>query len=579
MTFEDCLNLALRILPLLPQVPMDVSYEMQIPLIIAYYPESSVYRRWHAEHGGVSPFCKEVRASRTLTKVLGGIHCQNSEGVDHTPSPAISDGSAGSDRSQSITSHRSRQSGSAYSWTTKDDKESISRSEPSHVEEGTPHDDEYAEVCEGDGEVLSDGQAASDGEEGLGDSPTWNTHSGVSHVFGTHKETDGESDHEEGTPPKWQKWCQPSPKEETSSHESEESSSSKEEQPTNEALRDRCQQQAWHMDTNFDAWWHKKITKGLPGWAARDTMICNLPEHGKVQPNHPDLVGLPLEYMRDCQAFEGIPLDLYDLCQFYALGMTGDPPKFPAPREPATHRQIQDLLKSAHTIGRSYLIMAHSADSVMAVSLLKELHTATCLRWLQVNLQDKSVKLFFYPLCAYVGGNDLSYLNHIIIAHYNVSYGCGRCLKQVFVSSLALHTHKKVCLGFPSKKASGVPDSKPKSGRGNSRHRASSKATPKKDGKGGTAANSQGLSAPSASQTSPCRSRRGTSHHHKSKKDDGENGKRQLARVPPKRVEGTRLTRMGLAAKWAPRRHPQLLCFTIKTLIQNPGVCYNSFYS
>ena len=55
------------------------------------------------------------------------------------------------------------------------------------------------------------------------------------------------------------------------------------------------------------------------------------------------------------------------------------------------------------------------------------------------------MKLLFCPFCAYAGGNDLSYLNHIIIMHYNASYGCGKCLKQAFISSLALHTHKKVC--------------------------------------------------------------------------------------------------------------------------------------
>ena len=65
----------------------------------------------------------------------------------------------------------------------------------------------------------------------------------------------------------------------------------------------------------------------------------------------------------------------------------------------------------------------------------------------------------------------------------------------MFTSSSVLHTHKKVCLGFPSMKASGVLDGKPKSGGGNSSHGASSKATPKKDSKE-TAANSQGLSAP-----------------------------------------------------------------------------------
>ena len=161
---------------------------------------------------------------------------------------------------------------------------------------------------------MSDGQASSDGNEGLGHSPMQKTLSGVSHIFGTHEETDVESDHEEKTPPAQQKWCQPSPKEETSSKESKESSSSKEEQPTDEALRDKARQWARHMDTNFDAWRSKKITKGLPGWAARDTMICNLPEHGKAQPNHLDPVGPPLEYMCDRQVFEGVQLDIYDLC-------------------------------------------------------------------------------------------------------------------------------------------------------------------------------------------------------------------------------------------------------------------------
>ena len=133
-------------------------------------------------------------------------------------------------------------------------------------------------------------------------------------------------------------------------------------------------------------------------------MICNLPEHRKAQPNHPDLVGPPLEYMCNCQVFKGVRSDIYNLCQFYILGMTGDPPKFPAPQEPATRKQIRDLLKSAHAIGQPYLILVHSADSVTAMSLLRELHTTVCLWRLQVNLWDKSVKLSFCPFCAYVGG-------------------------------------------------------------------------------------------------------------------------------------------------------------------------------
>ena len=117
------------------------------------------------------------------------------------------------------------------------------------------------------------------------------------------------------------------------------------------------------------------------------------------------------------------------------------------------------------------------------------------------------------------GGNDLSYLNHIIIAHYNASYGCGKCLKQAFVSSSTLHNHKKVCIGFIAKKPAAGSDGKPSSsGGGDGSHSGSTKATPKKDSKA-PAADSQGSSTPPALQTLPRHSGRETSHHHKSHKD------------------------------------------------------------
>ena len=133
--------------------------------------------------------------------------------------------------------------------------------------------------------------------------------------------------------------------------------------------------------------------------------------------------------MAECKFFDGIQSDLYDLCHFYILGMTGDPPEFPAPWELVTRSQVRDLLKSAQSISNPYMILVHSADSVTTVSMLWELHTATCLRCLQVDLWDKSIKMSFCPFCMYAGVNDLSYLSHIIIAHYNASYGCGKCLK------------------------------------------------------------------------------------------------------------------------------------------------------
>ena len=54
----------------------------------------------------------------------------------------------------------------------------------------------------------------------------------------------------------------------------------------------------------------KRLLKASQGWATRDTMICDLPEHGKVQPNHPDPMGPPLDYMEECKVFDGIWSDI-----------------------------------------------------------------------------------------------------------------------------------------------------------------------------------------------------------------------------------------------------------------------------
>ena len=218
---------------------------------------------------------------------------------------------------------------------------------------------------------------ASDGKEGQECPQTQDTLTGISQVFGRHEDTDPESDPGEKIQPIWQKQHPKSPKEDSPLKASSESSS-EEEPPTDEALCNKARKKAQLLDTHFNAWSRKKIAKGVAGWPTRDTMICDLPK----QPNHPDPVGPPLDYMGECQVFEGIRSNIYDLCRFYALGTTGDPPEFPAPQEPVTHGQIRDLLKLAYSIGQPYLILAHSTNSVPVISMLRELHTATCLQCL-----------------------------------------------------------------------------------------------------------------------------------------------------------------------------------------------------
>ena len=174
---------------------------------------------------------------------------------------------------------------------------------------------------------------------------------GVSQLFGEHEDTDPESEPREKVQSAWQKQYQNSPKEDSPKKDSSESLSSKEELPTNEALHDGARQKVQLLDTRFDAWCCDKIANGVTGWATWDTMICDLPKDGKMQPNHPKFVRLPLVYMAECRVFDDIWSDLDNLCHFYALGMTGDLPEFPTLQEPVTHSQVRDLLKLTQSIG------------------------------------------------------------------------------------------------------------------------------------------------------------------------------------------------------------------------------------
>ena len=111
-------------------------------------------------------------------------------------------------------------------------------------------------------EVLSNGQVASNGEEGQGCPQIQDTLTGISQVFGMHEDTDSESDPREKIQSVWQKWHQPSPKEGMPPKDLS-GSSSEEEQPTDEALCNKARQRAQQLDTNFDAWGARRLLKAL----------------------------------------------------------------------------------------------------------------------------------------------------------------------------------------------------------------------------------------------------------------------------------------------------------------------------
>ena len=78
---------------------------------------------------------------------------------------------------------------------------SSSESELSHDEEDITGEDENAEADKGGAKTSSDGQVASDGEEGQECPQTQDTLTGISQVFGRHEDTDPESDPGEKTQP------------------------------------------------------------------------------------------------------------------------------------------------------------------------------------------------------------------------------------------------------------------------------------------------------------------------------------------------------------------------------------------
>ena len=180
------------------------------------------------------------------------------------------------------------------SHATEDSEVSGSKSKLSHDEGDGAGEDDNAEE-KGRIKTLSDGQVASDGKERQDCPHTQDTLTGIIQVFSRHKDTDPESDPREKIQSIQQKWHPKSPKEDSPLKESSKSSS-EEEPPMDEALHNVARQKAQLLDTRFNAWCCNKIAKSIAGWATRDTMICDLPEHGKMQPNHTDPMGPPLDY-------------------------------------------------------------------------------------------------------------------------------------------------------------------------------------------------------------------------------------------------------------------------------------------
>ena len=199
------------------------------------------------------------------------------------------------------------------------------------------------------------------------------------------------------------------------------------------------------------------ISKGYNYWNMHDTITCDHTDPCK-EAKFFDPISPPLEYIKHCGVSNAKKTNKYDLCHFYQVGLSGDLLDFPMPHEPATCEWVSKFLLKARSLGQPNLIVAHPWDSVMAVCLLQELHIKDRLQHLlmepKMDAAGKTInKLSFGLFCMYLGSNDPLYMNHIICDHYNMNYGCRKCLKEVFTTGQPLKTLMKVCKGLPEEAA------------------------------------------------------------------------------------------------------------------------------
>ena len=97
--------------------------------------------------------------------------------------------------------------------------------------------------------------------------------------------------------------------------------------------------------------------------------------------------------------------------------------------------------------------MAIAGEVVTLHGLLSELHMPGALQRLPMKCKDDPadqlrMKMSFCPFCSYHCRNDSTFLNHIVSSHYNVGYGCVKCVEEVFITSQSFKVHFKECDGF-----------------------------------------------------------------------------------------------------------------------------------
>ena len=174
----------------------------------------------------------------------------------------------------------------------------------------------------------------------------------------------------------------------------------------------------------------------------------------KCSKKHKDPLGAPLEYMKVRKVFEPLASSAYGLCHFYDVGLKATKGSASIsclmPKASVTSSQLKALLCKGRRQGNPLLIMAIAGEVVTPHGLLSKLHTPGALQHLPMKCEDDPadqprMKMSFCPFCFYQCHNDLTFLNHITLFHYDMGNGCGKCVEEVFITSQSFKVHFKEC--------------------------------------------------------------------------------------------------------------------------------------
>ena len=226
---------------------------------------------------------------------------------------------------------------------------------------------------------------------------------------------------------------------------------------------------ARRLDTHLKSFQAGLGDEDKAAWTKWETMKCSK--------KHKDPLGAPLEYMKARKVFKPLASSAYGLCHFYDVGLKATkglvPISCPMPKAPMMSSQLKALLCKGRRQGCPLLIMAIAGEVVTPHGLLSEIHMPGALQHLPMKCEDNPVdqlrmKMSFCPFCSYHCHNDSTFLNHIMLFHYDAGYGCDKCVEEVYITSQFFKVHFKECdsLSHNSTDAGRSPCHSPHVGKG-----------------------------------------------------------------------------------------------------------------